>query len=57
MPKTKVTLEIVAKNPMDEALIAQALEKIAQHFSASELSKVAQKLESPIVRMKIKTML
>lgn len=57
MPKTNISVSVETKTPLDEVLIAQSLEKIARHFSASDLSKVARKLDNPLVMLKIKSML
>ena len=57
MATTKISITINANSPLDAPLFIKALESIAKHFTAAELIKVAKKIEDPIVRSQIKSMI
>lgn len=53
----KQHIDTAAKNAIEASEKAKAMEMIAPHFSGKELLRIAQKLQSPVVRMKIKAFL
>lgn len=53
----KQTINTSSKTSIEATEKAKALEMIAQHFTGKELLHIAQKLQSPVVRMKIKAFL
>lgn len=53
----KLSIDTAAKTAIEANEKAKAMELIAPHFSGKELLRIAQKLQSPVVRMKIKALL
>lgn len=53
----KQHIDTAAKTAIEASEKAKAMEMIAPHFSGKELLRIAQKLQSPVVRMKIKAFL
>jgi hypothetical protein len=53
----KLNTNTFAKTAIEASEKAKAMEMIAPHFSGKELLRIAQKLQSPVVRMKIKALL
>jgi len=51
------TIDTYSRSPIEAQEKAKALEMIAQHFTGKELLRIAQKLQSPLVKTKIKAFL
>lgn len=51
------TIETYSRSAIEAQEKAKALEMIAQHFTGKELLRIAQKLQSPLVKTKIKAFL
>jgi hypothetical protein len=53
----KLPIDTSSTTSIDAYEKAKAMEMIAPHFSGKELLRVAKKLQSPLVRMKIKALI
>ena len=52
-----ISILIEAKSEQEVRHVQQALQSIAGQFTAAELVKISKKLEMPLVKMKIKSMI
>mgnify|MGYP000284702871 CR=1 FL=1 len=57
MPQHEITLSVEAKNDIEARQLKQALESIAKTFKPQELALIAKKVEMPLVKLKIRSML
>lgn len=57
MPQHEINIITEVKNDLEARQVKQALESIAKTFKPQELALIAKKLEMPLVRLKIRSML
>ena len=57
MTTKDIAISIEVKSEQEARHVQQALQSIAGQFSAAELVKISKKLELPLVKMKIKSMI
>ena len=57
MPQHEINIITEVKNDLEARQDKQALESIAKTFKPQELALIAKKLEMPLVKLKIRSML
>jgi hypothetical protein len=57
MPLHEILLKVEVKNDLEARQVKQALESISKTFKPQELSLISKKLEMPLVKLKIRSML
>lgn len=57
MPQQKIEIIVDTKTEQEAIQVKNALENISKIFKPQELSLIAKKLELPLVKMKIRSML
>lgn len=55
--QTNINLSVQIKTDIEKRQVEQALTSIAKMFSPEELLKISKKLENPLVKLKIKSMI
>jgi hypothetical protein len=55
--QTNINLSVQVKTDIEKRQVEQALTSIAKMFSPEELLKISKKLENPLVKLKIKSMI
>jgi hypothetical protein len=55
--QTNITIPIQVKSDIEKRQAEQALVAFSKMFSPEELLKISKKLENPLVKMKIKSMI
>ena len=55
--QTNINIPIQVKSDIEKRQAEQALTSISKMFSPDELLKISKKLENPLVKMKIKSMI
>ena len=55
--QTNINLSVQVKTEIEKRQVEQALTSIAKMFSPEELLKISKKLENPLVKLKIKSMI
>ena len=55
--QTNINLSVQVKTDIEKRQVEQALSSIAKMFSPEELLKISKKLENPLVKLKIKSMI
>lgn len=57
MTTRDIPISIDIKSEQEARHVQQALQSIAKQFTAEELVKISKKLELPLVKLKIKSMI
>ncbi|MEY3179192.1 MAG: hypothetical protein RJB42_1433 [Bacteroidota bacterium] len=57
MTTRDIPISIDVKSEQEARHVQQALQSIAKQFTAEELVKISKKLELPLVKLKIKSMI
>lgn len=57
MPQHEINILTEVKNDLEAHQVKQALESITKTFKPQELALIAKKLEMPLVKLKIRSML